>query len=202
VEAVTGYAPDALLLAVMLVGVWLVVTVVRYVRADRGTRVSMRQAARVRWGWVRLARMAGLTVTDKTPGLLAQITAQKGSTPPPEATAGARRRRRPAALCSIRPLTLPSTTAVTSHGSPPTGELPFAVTRYRSIECIRSTMTVQPAPYRSTSEVIDTRRTSHPFSMPSECVSTIRFAHDTEIDRSLPDVTSQDDVAIERQHDK
>ncbi|MEU1118397.1 MULTISPECIES: hypothetical protein [unclassified Streptomyces] len=47
----------------------------RYVRADRGTRVSMRQAVRVRWGWVRLARMAGLTVTDKTPSLLAQIAA-------------------------------------------------------------------------------------------------------------------------------
>jgi DNA segregation ATPase FtsK/SpoIIIE, S-DNA-T family len=67
VEAVTGYAPDALLVVVVLVGVWLLVTVVRYVRADRGTRVSMRQAVRVRWGWVRLARMAGLTVTDKTP---------------------------------------------------------------------------------------------------------------------------------------
>jgi S-DNA-T family DNA segregation ATPase FtsK/SpoIIIE len=84
VEAVTGYAPDALLAVVVLVGVWLVVTGVRYVRADRGTRVSMRQAVRVRWGWVRLARMAGLTVTDKTPGLLAQITAQKdGPAPAP-----------------------------------------------------------------------------------------------------------------------
>ncbi|MGW5611646.1 FtsK/SpoIIIE domain-containing protein [Streptomyces sp. NPDC003753] len=82
-EAVTGYAPDTLLAVVVLVGVRLVVTVVRYMRADRGTRVSMRQAVRVRWGWVRLARMAGLTVTDKTPGLLTQITAQKGSTPPP-----------------------------------------------------------------------------------------------------------------------
>ncbi|MFG2670282.1 hypothetical protein [Streptomyces sp. NPDC048445] len=78
------YALNALLVVVMLVGVWLLVTVVRYVRADRGTRVSMRQAVRVRWGWVRLARMAGLTVTDKTPGLLAQITAQKdGPTPAP-----------------------------------------------------------------------------------------------------------------------
>jgi S-DNA-T family DNA segregation ATPase FtsK/SpoIIIE len=84
VEAVTGYAPDALLAVVVLVGVWLVVTGVRYVRADRGTRVSMRQAVRVRWGWVRLARMAGLTVTDKTPGLLAQITPQKdGPAPAP-----------------------------------------------------------------------------------------------------------------------
>ena len=57
-EAVTGYAPYALPIATALVGVWLLVTVVRYVRADQGTRVSMRQAVRVRWGWVRLARMA------------------------------------------------------------------------------------------------------------------------------------------------
>ncbi|MFH8223143.1 hypothetical protein ACH4C2_27885 [Streptomyces sp. NPDC018057] len=80
----TGYAPDALLVAAVLVSVWLLVTVVRYVRADRGTRVSMRQAVRVRWGWVRLARMVGLTVTDKTPSLLAQLTAQKdGPAPAP-----------------------------------------------------------------------------------------------------------------------
>ncbi|WP_415939659.1 hypothetical protein [Streptomyces sp. 039-1] len=82
VEAVRGYASYVLPIVTALIGVWLVWTVVRYVRADRGTRVSMRQAVRVRWGWVRLARMAGLTVTDKTPSLLAQITAQKDSPPP------------------------------------------------------------------------------------------------------------------------
>ncbi|WP_385645498.1 cell division protein FtsK [Streptomyces sp. SudanB91_2054] len=83
-EAVMKCAPDALLVVIALAGVWLLVTVVRYVRADRGTRISMWQAMRVRWGWVRLARMAGLTVTDKTPGLLAQLTAQKdGPTPAP-----------------------------------------------------------------------------------------------------------------------
>ncbi|WP_406730112.1 FtsK/SpoIIIE domain-containing protein [Streptomyces sp. NBC_01794] len=83
-EAIAGYASYALPIATALVGVWLLWTVVRYVRADRGTRASMRQAVRVRWGWVRLARMAGLTVTDKTPGLLAQITAQKdGPAPAP-----------------------------------------------------------------------------------------------------------------------
>lgn len=64
---VPEYAPDSLLAVAVLVGVWLLVTVVRYVRVDRGTRVSMRPAVRVRWGWVQLARMAGLTVTDKTP---------------------------------------------------------------------------------------------------------------------------------------
>ncbi|MGG8409071.1 hypothetical protein ACM614_21980, partial [Streptomyces sp. 12297] len=83
-KAVTEYAPDALLIAAVLAGVWLLVTVVRYVRADKGTRVSMRQAVRVRWGWIRLARMAGLMVTDKAPGLLARITASKdGPAPAP-----------------------------------------------------------------------------------------------------------------------
>jgi S-DNA-T family DNA segregation ATPase FtsK/SpoIIIE len=80
----TGHAPQVLLVVAAPVGLWLLLVVVRYVRADRGTRVSMRQAVRVRWSWVRLARMAGLTVTDKTPGLLAQITAQKdGAAPAP-----------------------------------------------------------------------------------------------------------------------
>ncbi|MFJ8795558.1 FtsK/SpoIIIE domain-containing protein [Streptomyces sp. NPDC102462] len=82
--SLTGHAPQVLLVAAVLVSLWLLWTVVRYVRADRGTRVSMQQALRVRWGWVRLARMAGLTVTDKTPSLLAHITAQKdGPAPAP-----------------------------------------------------------------------------------------------------------------------
>ncbi|MGY5007209.1 FtsK/SpoIIIE domain-containing protein [Streptomyces sp. 900105755] len=81
---VGDHAPEVLLAAAALLGVWLLLVVVRYVRADKGTRVSMRQAVRVRWSWVRLARMAGLTVTDKTPGLFAQITAQKdGPAPAP-----------------------------------------------------------------------------------------------------------------------
>ncbi|MEF2529210.1 MULTISPECIES: cell division protein FtsK [Streptomyces] len=80
----TGHAPQVLLAAAVLAGGWLLYVVARCVRADRGTRASMRQAVRVRWGWMRLARMAGLTVTDKTPGLLAQITAQKdGPAPAP-----------------------------------------------------------------------------------------------------------------------
>ncbi|GAT85230.1 cell division protein FtsK [Streptomyces sp. F-3] len=83
-EDLTDRAPQVLLIVAVLAGAWLLWAMVRYVRADRGTRISMRQAVRVRWGWVRLARMAGLTVTDKTPGLLAQITAQKdGPAPAP-----------------------------------------------------------------------------------------------------------------------
>ena len=44
---------------------WLV----RYARADRDVRMSMRQALRVRSRWARLAKMAGLCVTDRTPTL-------------------------------------------------------------------------------------------------------------------------------------
>ncbi|MFI5759276.1 ATP-binding protein [Streptomyces sp. NPDC051569] len=80
---VIDHAPDVLPIAVALATGWLLLGVVRYVRADRGTRASIRQAVRVRCGWIRLARMAGLTVTDKTPGLLGQLTAPKGTTPPP-----------------------------------------------------------------------------------------------------------------------
>ncbi|KPC70519.1 cell division protein FtsK [Streptomyces sp. NRRL WC-3753] len=81
-ENLTDHSPQVLLVVAVLVSLTLLLVVVRYARADRGTRVSMRQAVRVRWGWVRLARMAGLTVTDKTPGLLAQLTAQKDSPAP------------------------------------------------------------------------------------------------------------------------
>ncbi|MFE7961366.1 hypothetical protein [Streptomyces sp. NPDC057413] len=49
-EAVTDYGPDALLVAAVLVDVTLLLVVVRYARADRGTKVSMWQAPRVRWG--------------------------------------------------------------------------------------------------------------------------------------------------------
>ncbi|MFH9735366.1 hypothetical protein [Streptomyces sp. NPDC017260] len=81
-ENLTDHSPQVLLVVAVLVSLTLLLVMVRYARADRGTRVSMRQAVRVRWGWVRLARMAGLTVTDKTPGLLAQLTAQKDSPAP------------------------------------------------------------------------------------------------------------------------
>lgn len=80
---VTDHAPDVLPIVIVLLAGWLLLGLVRYVRADRGTRASIRQAVRVRCGWMRLARMAGLTVTDKTPGLLGQLTAPKGTTSPP-----------------------------------------------------------------------------------------------------------------------
>ncbi|MCH0563606.1 FtsK/SpoIIIE domain-containing protein [Streptomyces sp. MUM 2J] len=79
---VINHAPDVLLIAVSVVGLGLGLALVRYMRADRATRASIRQAMRVRRGWIRLARMAGLTVTDKTPGWLADLTAPKGTTAP------------------------------------------------------------------------------------------------------------------------
>ena len=56
---------------------------VRYCRADGLTRASIRQASRIRHGWKRLARMAGLSVTDRTPTLLAELTAKDGHAPKP-----------------------------------------------------------------------------------------------------------------------
>ncbi|MFI1018002.1 hypothetical protein [Streptomyces sp. NPDC020965] len=63
---------------------WVTFWLVRYLRADTMTRVSIRQAARIRRGWPRLARMAGLSVVDRTPtGLTALLT-------PPGRTASSR----------------------------------------------------------------------------------------------------------------
>ncbi|MEU3190817.1 FtsK/SpoIIIE domain-containing protein [Streptomyces sp. NPDC006992] len=74
--------------AVDLVGVvlalsviWALWWVVRYVRADRMMRASIRQAVRVRFGWRRLAPMAGLSVQDKTPP--AVVISQGGKVPKP-----------------------------------------------------------------------------------------------------------------------
>ncbi|MDJ0342515.1 FtsK/SpoIIIE domain-containing protein [Streptomyces sp. PH10-H1] len=71
------------LVLAVLVAAWLLFVLVRYVRYDRETRASVRQAMRVRYGWDRLAKMTGLSVTDKTPTLIAGMLAQKGETPPP-----------------------------------------------------------------------------------------------------------------------
>ncbi|OMI38679.1 putative plasmid transfer protein [Streptomyces sparsogenes DSM 40356] len=68
--------------ALALSAVWALWWVVRYVRADKMTRASIRQAIRVRRGWRRLAPMAGLSVTDKTPPA-AVIVAPDGKVPKP-----------------------------------------------------------------------------------------------------------------------
>ncbi|UCM89275.1 cell division protein FtsK [Streptomyces marincola] len=72
---IAGLAPAVAGAVLAVLVVWLLVWVVRYVRADRLLRASMRQAVRVRSGWRRLARMQGLTVTDRTPTVLAQVGA-------------------------------------------------------------------------------------------------------------------------------
>ncbi|WP_435173754.1 FtsK/SpoIIIE domain-containing protein [Actinacidiphila sp. bgisy145] len=62
---------------------WWVFVVVRYLRADTHTRASIRQAHRIRRRWRRLAPMAGLSVTDKTPTFLASLQTKEGQTPKP-----------------------------------------------------------------------------------------------------------------------
>jgi DNA segregation ATPase FtsK/SpoIIIE, S-DNA-T family len=67
--------------AFALIAIWALWWVVRYVRADKMTRASIRQAVRVRFGWRRLAPMAGLSVTDKTPP--AVVVSHDGKVPRP-----------------------------------------------------------------------------------------------------------------------
>ncbi|MEU1791140.1 cell division protein FtsK [Streptomyces sparsogenes] len=82
VGEVIGLAPALAGAALALSGTWALWWVVRYVRADKMTRASIRQAIRVRRGWRRLAPMAGLSVTDKTPPA-AVIVAPDGKVPKP-----------------------------------------------------------------------------------------------------------------------
>ncbi|MFD8381157.1 cell division protein FtsK [Streptomyces sp. NPDC059679] len=82
VGEVIGLAPSLAGAALALSGIWVVWWVVRYVRADKMTRASIRQAVRVRRGWRRLAPMAGLSVMDKTPPA-AVIVAPDGKVPKP-----------------------------------------------------------------------------------------------------------------------
>ncbi|MET7795955.1 cell division protein FtsK [Streptomyces decoyicus] len=69
----TTYAPLVAMLVLTAFGVMGAVWLGRYIAADRMMRASIRQAVRVRVGWKRLAPMAGLSVTDKTPALLASL---------------------------------------------------------------------------------------------------------------------------------
>ncbi|MGA5700121.1 hypothetical protein [Peterkaempfera bronchialis] len=68
----TGTPLGLALLAVVGLGVlgllgWAGYRFARWYRADAETRVSLRQARRLRWGWKRLAPMLGLAVKDATP---------------------------------------------------------------------------------------------------------------------------------------
>ncbi|MFI7341802.1 FtsK/SpoIIIE domain-containing protein [Streptomyces sp. NPDC050085] len=82
-DVVFGYAPYGAGLGIAVLLVWAVIVLVRYARADPLTRQSIRQARRIRWGWKRLARMANLSVTDKTPTFMASLTAKDGQKPEP-----------------------------------------------------------------------------------------------------------------------
>ncbi|MFF7650427.1 cell division protein FtsK [Streptomyces sp. NPDC007983] len=82
IQEVIGSAPALAGVALAPVLVWALWWLVRYVRADAMTRASIRQAIRVRRGWRRLAPMAGLSVTDKTPP--AVIVAPDGKVPKPK----------------------------------------------------------------------------------------------------------------------
>ncbi|MFJ3922357.1 cell division protein FtsK [Streptomyces sp. NPDC090022] len=62
-----------------LIALWTVVWVVRYLKASPMMRVSIRQAVRIRRGWRRLAQMAGLSVTDKMPTLMAELANTDGT---------------------------------------------------------------------------------------------------------------------------
>ncbi|GAA3042475.1 hypothetical protein GCM10020229_79290 [Kitasatospora albolonga] len=80
--------PPELLCVVGLVALvllaWLLVICGRYLRADAGTRATIRQAWRIRRTWPRLARNLGLTTTDRTPTFLQSLTAtDKGGKPEP-----------------------------------------------------------------------------------------------------------------------
>nr|WP_199844446.1 cell division protein FtsK [Streptomyces sp. RTd22] len=81
-QELIGSAPALAGVALAPVLVWAVWWLVRYIRADTMTRASIRQAIRVRRGWRRLAPMAGLSVTDKTPP--AVIVAPDGKVPKPK----------------------------------------------------------------------------------------------------------------------
>ncbi|WP_308315905.1 FtsK/SpoIIIE domain-containing protein [Streptomyces sp. CC228A] len=83
VQEVMGYAPIVVGAGLALITLWAVVWVVRYALADTMTRASIRQAIRVRWTWKRLAPMAGLSVTDKTPPALASLANTDGKPPKP-----------------------------------------------------------------------------------------------------------------------
>jgi S-DNA-T family DNA segregation ATPase FtsK/SpoIIIE len=56
---------------------WIAVVLVRYGRADRETRKSMRQAWWIRRRWRRLSRMLGLVVVDPTPTLLGSLLGRR-----------------------------------------------------------------------------------------------------------------------------
>ncbi|MFD3514192.1 FtsK/SpoIIIE domain-containing protein [Streptomyces sp. NPDC058657] len=64
-------------LCVLGVLAWAGFCFVRWCRADSETRISLRQARRIRWGWKRLALMLELAVKDATPTVLQHLSPQE-----------------------------------------------------------------------------------------------------------------------------
>jgi S-DNA-T family DNA segregation ATPase FtsK/SpoIIIE len=81
-QEVVDFGPLATGLGLGALAVWAVVWLVRYLRVDGMTRASIRQAVRVRRTWKRLAPMAGLSATDKTPTVLASFSTADKETKP------------------------------------------------------------------------------------------------------------------------
>ncbi|GAA2064177.1 hypothetical protein GCM10009801_08610 [Streptomyces albiaxialis] len=77
VVVAVGVLAAVLLLA--RASVWLV----RYARAAGEVRASMRQEIRINRGWRRLARLSGLSVTDRTPTLMTSLSTEQGREPKP-----------------------------------------------------------------------------------------------------------------------
>lgn len=73
-----GYAPYAIGLGLAVFVIWSLLWIVRYIRATPMKRASIRQAVRVRSTWKRLAPMAGLSVTDKTPTFMSELANTDG----------------------------------------------------------------------------------------------------------------------------
>lgn len=74
------YAAGAVALLLLA---WLIVIGVRYLSADTETRRSIRQAARIRRTWPRLARNLGLVTTDRTPTFLQSLAITGDKKPEP-----------------------------------------------------------------------------------------------------------------------
>jgi S-DNA-T family DNA segregation ATPase FtsK/SpoIIIE len=78
VQEVYGLAPLVAVAVVAVFAGWAVWWSVRYLLADPMSRLSIRQAVRVRRGWKRLAPMLKLAATDKTPTALATLSNTDG----------------------------------------------------------------------------------------------------------------------------
>ncbi|MGW6458998.1 FtsK/SpoIIIE domain-containing protein [Streptomyces sp. NPDC055078] len=78
VQEVYGLAPLVAVTVAAVFAGWAVWWIVRYLLADPMTRLSIRQAVRVRRGWKRLAPMLKLAATDRTPTALASLSTMDG----------------------------------------------------------------------------------------------------------------------------